>query len=73
MSLLGYLHDSKQGYESNYERDAAVGSAWLEKAASQGFVAAVDNLVCVGVGDEANRLREISKLVKKEHPYLIEN
>lgn len=66
--LNGYLYDSMEEFEKNYKADAIIGSKWLEKAARQGFVAAVDNLVVVGVGPESERLREISRKVEKDHP-----
>ena len=68
----GYLYSSKEEFEKNYENDAVVGSNWLEKAARQGFVAAVDNLVVVGVGLESDRLREIYREIEKEHPEYIQ-
>jgi hypothetical protein len=68
----GYLHGSQKAYEEHYEKDLIQSSRWLEKAARQGFVAAVDNLVVVGVGEEADRLRLISKIVEKNHPEYIQ-
>jgi hypothetical protein len=32
----------------------------------------VDNLISIGVGDEAERLRKISNIVEKEYPELIQ-
>ncbi|NJN47163.1 MAG: sel1 repeat family protein, partial [Candidatus Competibacteraceae bacterium] len=60
MYFGGYLYSSEEDFKNNYETDIKKCSHWLEKAARQGFVAAVDNLVVVGVGPEAERLREIS-------------
>ena len=71
MYFSGYFHSSREDFENHYESDVKIGSQWLEKAARQGFVAAVDNLVVVGVGSEADRLREISRIVEKEHPEFI--
>ncbi|TAK62244.1 hypothetical protein [Methylobacter sp.] len=70
--LGGYLYSSLEEYEKNYENDVIIGSKWLEKAAQQGFVAAVDTLVVVGIGSESDRLREISKEIEKEYPEYIE-
>ena len=72
MYFGGYLYSSRDDYEENYESDVMTGSYWLEKCAKQGFVAAVDTLVVVGVGDEAERLREIYRKVEKEHPEYIQ-
>ncbi len=72
MFILGYLYSSKEESEKNYEADVMSGSKWLEKAARQGFVAAVDTLVVEGVGPESDRLRGISKQVEKEHPEYIQ-
>ena len=72
MYLNGYLYSSMEEFQTNYENDVIAGSKWLEKAARQGFVAAVDNLVVVGVGPESDRLREISREVEKEHPEYIQ-
>ena len=68
----GYQYSIQEEFESNYEADTLEGSKWLEKAARKGFVVAVDNLVVIGLGDEAERLREISKKVKQEHPEFIQ-
>lgn len=70
--LSGYLYSSMEEFQRYYEKDVITGSKWLEKAARQGFVAAVDNLVVVGVGSEADRLRKISTKVEKEHPEFIQ-
>jgi len=72
MYFGGYLYSSEEEFKDNYETDIKECSRWLEKAARQGFVAAVDNLAVVGVGPEAERLREISKQVEKEHPEFIQ-
>jgi hypothetical protein len=66
--LCGYLYSSEEKFEKNYELDLIAASKWLEKAAKQGFVAAVDNLVGMGVGSESERLREITRIVENEHP-----
>jgi len=68
----GYLYSSQEDFEKNYESDLIEGSKWFEKAARQGFVAAVDTLVVVGVGSEAERLRTVAKDVEKEHPEFIQ-
>ena len=66
--LLGYLYSSKEEYDKNFEKDALEGSKWLVKAAKQGFIVAVDNLVSIGVGPEADRLRTISREIGNQHP-----
>ncbi|MDO9214703.1 MAG: hypothetical protein Q7U23_12825 [Methylococcales bacterium] len=70
--IHGYLYSSAKAYEEHYEEDVIQGSLWLEKAARQGFIAAVDNLVVIGLGEEANRLRLISNMVEKNHPEYIQ-
>ena len=66
--MLGQIYDQEENYIKNYESDANQMSYWLEKAAWQGFVIAVDNLVVVGKGEEADRLRAIAQDVKRDHP-----
>lgn len=66
------MYSSAKACEEHYEDDVIQGSLWLEKAARQGFVAAVDNLVVIGFGEEANRLRLISNMVEKNHPEYIQ-
>ena len=66
--MLGQIYDQEENYIKNYESDANQMSYWLEKAARQGFVIAVDNLVVVGKGEEADRLRAIAQDVKRDHP-----
>lgn len=70
--FCGYLYSSLEEFTKHYEKDALTGSEWLEKAARQGFVAAVDNLAVLGTSKEAERLREISKEVEKENPEFIQ-
>ena len=70
--FCGYLYSSQNAYEEHYEEDLIQCSLWLEKAARQGFVVAVDNLVVIGVGEEADRLRLISNMVEKNYPEYIQ-
>jgi TPR repeat protein len=70
--FLGVLYCSEQELIRNNEADTVKGSYWLEKAARQGFVAAVDNLVIVGVGPEAERLRILSREVDSDHQEYIQ-
>jgi hypothetical protein len=72
MYFNGYLYSSAKECEENYQADIELGSHFLEMAARQGFVAAVDNLVVCGTGEESDRLREITKDVENEHPEFIE-
>lgn len=72
MYFSGYLHSSAEEFERSYFADVERGSQYLEMAARQGFVAAVDNLVGMGIGSESDRLREITKEVEKEHPEFIQ-
>lgn len=58
--MLGYCYDNPRECEENYSTDMVQMSAWLERAARQGVVVAVDNLITNGVGAEAERLRQIS-------------
>lgn len=62
----GYVYSSQDECFANYENDAKELSSWLEKCARQGFVAAVDNLITVGVGAEAERLRGIARAVESQ-------
>ena len=57
--MFGYCYESQRECEQNYSTDMVQMSAWLERAARQGVVAAVDNLITSGVGTEAERLRKI--------------
>lgn len=61
--MLGYCYTSAEEQAENYQRDMLEMSKWLERAARQGIVAAVDNLVTMGVGPEAERVRVISREV----------
>lgn len=70
--IFGYLHSSQEEFEKHQTANTIQGSKWLERAARQGFVAAVDNLVVVGAGEEAERLRKISKEVERDHPEYIQ-
>lgn len=72
MYFIGYLHSSSEDFEKNYMDEIERGSKYLEMAARQGFVAAVDNLVGMGVGPESDRLREIARKVREEHPEFIQ-
>lgn len=64
--MLGYLYLDEDEMAQHYEKDVATLSYWLEKAAKQGFITAVDNLISTGVGPEADRLRKIFTEVEKE-------
>ena len=68
----GCLYSSLEEFQKHYEKDALVGSEWLEKAARQGFVVAVDNLAVLGTSKEAEKIREIAKEVEKNHPEFIQ-
>lgn len=72
MLFTGYLYSSEEEFEKNYVADVEKGSQYLEMAARQGFVAAVDNLVVTGIGPESERLRELTRKVQKEHPEVIQ-
>lgn len=63
----GYLYTSCEEFQKNYENELIEVSKWLEKAARQGFVAAVDNLVTIGIGAESDRLRRVSQEIEKEN------
>jgi hypothetical protein len=57
--MVGYCYSNAADCELNLEKDHIEMSTWLERAARQGIVAAVDNLITDGVGVEADRLRTI--------------
>ena len=68
--LSGYLyHDEKDSLE-NYETDIEKASFWFEKAAKNKVYSAIDNLISVGVGEEANRLRAIYEEYKEQFPLI---
>ena len=64
--MCGYLYTTESEAIANHHKDSTEMSGWLERAAQQGFVAAVDNLITNGVGPEAERLRNICREVESQ-------
>jgi hypothetical protein len=64
--MLGYRQCSLRECEENYPTEVVQMSSWLERAARQGVVVAVDNLITSGVGAEAERLRKITAEVERD-------
>ncbi|MGH1540023.1 MAG: hypothetical protein ACRBHB_06355 [Arenicella sp.] len=65
---LGYLYTSEKEAIENYESDIEKASYWFEKAAKNKVYSAIDNLIVVGVGEEADRLRVIYEEYKDRFP-----
>ena len=61
--MFGLCYSNRNIAEESYQKDCLAMSQWLEHAAKQGYMIAVDNLVSVGVGAEAERLRLIVREV----------
>jgi len=66
----GYLYTSEKDAIENYESDIKKASFWFEKAARNKVYSAIDNLISIGVGEEANRLRVIYKDNKEQFPLI---
>ncbi|MGZ8248066.1 MAG: hypothetical protein ACXWUF_08525 [Methylomagnum sp.] len=66
--VLGSCYTSYAEFEKNYERDAVEMTNWLVRAARQGIVMALDPLVMVGVGPEAERVRAIFNELYEQVP-----
>lgn len=57
--MMGLRYSNIEAAKANYSDDIIQMSRWLEMAAKQGYMCAIDNLGAVGVGEEADRLRAI--------------
>lgn len=55
--LGSMLYDNEEEAIASYEKDRVVMTKWLELAARQGVLAAIDNLIGVGLGVESDKLR----------------
>ena len=63
-----YLYTSEKEAIESYESDIKKASFWFEKAARNKVYPAIDNLIVVGVGQEADRLRVIYEEYKEQFP-----
>lgn len=61
MYMVPYLHKTHEEHVANYENDSAEMTYWLEKAAKQGILGAIDILIVEGIGAESDRLRKLRK------------
>ena len=66
----GYLYSNEKDAIENYESDIEKASFWFKKAAMNKVYSAIDNLISVGVGEEANRLRVIYEEYKDQFPLI---
>lgn len=57
--MMGLRYSSIELAKANYSQDISQMSQWLELAAKQGYMGAIDILGAMGVGEEAERLRGI--------------
>ena len=57
--MLSLAHSSEKEAVEGEAQDSAQASRWLEGPAASGHLGALDNLLSVGVGPEAERLRSI--------------
>jgi len=57
--LIDCLYDNEEEAISNSKRNRVEMSKWLELAAKQGVLAAIDNLISSGIGMESDRLRSL--------------
>ena len=67
--LCGYLYATEEDAIRAYEKDALEMTKWFERAAKSGYVVAIDNLIAIGVGREAERLKKLYL----EHRHSLEN
>lgn len=72
--MLGCRYSTSEEHLANSEHDLVEMTKWLVRAARQGYLVAVDNLISAGYGSEAERVRsiyrEIQEEIGKEHvPY----
>ena len=63
--MLNLLHSDMESARVVHEEDAKECTRWLLMSAKQGFLAALDNLLSVGVGPEADRVRALSKTIPR--------
>ena len=64
----GYLYTSENEAIESYESDIKKASLWFERAIKNKVYSAIDNLITVGVGEEADRLRAIYAEYKEQFP-----
>ncbi len=64
--MAGYCYTSSEDQLANAEHDLAEMTKWLVRAARQGYLIAVDNLISGGVGPEAERVRSIYNEVQEQ-------
>lgn len=64
--MLGYCYTSSEDQLANADHDLAEMTKWLVRAARQGYLIAVDNLIAAGVGPEAERVRSIYHDVQEQ-------
>jgi TPR repeat protein len=64
--MIGYTHSSLEDRIASYQDDVAKTTDWLVRAARQGMVVAIDNLITHGQGPEVERLRSIAMEVDAE-------
>jgi len=58
--MCNYLYTSEDEALILYERDSKIYTKWLVEAAKAGHVGAIDNILVMGVGEEAERLRNVA-------------
>jgi hypothetical protein len=64
--LFGFRYSSHKECQDNYEKDTVEGTKWLVRAARQGVVVAIDNLITNGKGPEVERLSKIHFEIQEE-------
>ncbi|MCC5848810.1 MAG: hypothetical protein JJU29_12030 [Verrucomicrobia bacterium] len=71
MHELGLCCDSEEEYMAGYRAANEMATRWWTMAAMQGLGPALDNLVTSGVGEEAERVRELCRRLEKDRPDLV--
>lgn len=61
------VYETEEEAMERHPNDAPIYTRWLELAARQGHIGALDNLLGVGVGPEAERLRALHKVTFGEN------
>ncbi len=71
IAWMGLCCKTEEEYEAGYAKGTEEATRWWVAAGRQGCSWAVDNLLTLGTGPEAERARSVSQEVKRDCPHLI--
>ena len=71
IAWMGLCCKTEEEYEAGYAQGTEEATRWWVAAGRQGCSWAVDNLLTLGTGPEAERARSVSQEVKRDCPHLI--